>query len=273
MPSTFEQDTNVELNGTGFVANVNEAWDIWGPNGGYLASIALRAAGAATSLPQPASIAATFLRTGTSGELALDLTPLRESRRAACYRVSGKQAGEEILEALVWFVGLPPADGPLSRADARALSDPRALRPTWEHMGLKGPISGIQSRIEERQDDYCGPWSTAPAGAARWTAWYRFLPQATFEDPVVDAARSIVLCDMYPLLAAMRPHAELRSKYISPTLSLTVSFRAGVPTEFLYCDAESSWASDGSISADAHIFDESGQVIAIGSQVALPRRL
>src|SRR5262249_38784813 len=36
-------------------------WEIWGPNGGYVAAIALRAAGVATALRRPASLAGHFL--------------------------------------------------------------------------------------------------------------------------------------------------------------------------------------------------------------------
>ena len=43
----FEHDTRVESLGEGrYRAELNPDWMIWSPNGGYVASIALRAAGA-----------------------------------------------------------------------------------------------------------------------------------------------------------------------------------------------------------------------------------
>ena len=39
-------DTAISRDGDRLTAVLNEDWKIWGPNGGYVASIALRAAGA-----------------------------------------------------------------------------------------------------------------------------------------------------------------------------------------------------------------------------------
>jgi hypothetical protein len=56
-------DTAVEERRTLLGAIVAD-WEIWGPNGGYVAAIALRAAGAATHLRRPASFACHFLSVG-----------------------------------------------------------------------------------------------------------------------------------------------------------------------------------------------------------------
>ena len=51
----LEVDTRVERRGDGFVAQLSRDWEVWGPNGGYVASIALRAAGAVSRFRRPAS--------------------------------------------------------------------------------------------------------------------------------------------------------------------------------------------------------------------------
>ena len=38
-----------------YEADISQAWEIWGPMGGYVAGVALRAAGAASPFPRPAS--------------------------------------------------------------------------------------------------------------------------------------------------------------------------------------------------------------------------
>src|SRR5882724_9471270 len=58
--SDFAIDTALEGSGGRFSARLSRDWEIWGPNGGYVAAIALRAAGAATPLRRPASFACHF---------------------------------------------------------------------------------------------------------------------------------------------------------------------------------------------------------------------
>src|SRR5437763_2649210 len=58
----LEEDTAVERVSNGrYRATVSSDWALWGPVGGYLASIALRAAGAHSALPLPASLSCQYL--------------------------------------------------------------------------------------------------------------------------------------------------------------------------------------------------------------------
>ncbi len=51
----LERATRIEGEDGRYVADLSRDWEIWGPNGGHLATFALRAAGAAAQIPQPAS--------------------------------------------------------------------------------------------------------------------------------------------------------------------------------------------------------------------------
>jgi hypothetical protein len=51
----LERATRVQARDGGFVAELSRDWEIWGPNGGYLATIALRAAGMVAQIQRPAS--------------------------------------------------------------------------------------------------------------------------------------------------------------------------------------------------------------------------
>ena len=86
-------------------------WEIWGPNGGYVDAIALRAAGAATTLPRPASFSGHFLNVAEFAAVDIDVTTLRAAKRASSLRVSPSQNGRAIFEAIVWVV---VGDGPLA---------------------------------------------------------------------------------------------------------------------------------------------------------------
>src|ERR687888_1917347 len=55
-------DTAVSGSAGRYSATLHEGWDIWGPQGGYVAGVALRAAGELTSFRRPASFSCHFLR-------------------------------------------------------------------------------------------------------------------------------------------------------------------------------------------------------------------
>ncbi|MEY2470249.1 MAG: acyl-CoA thioesterase, partial [Actinomycetota bacterium] len=56
-----------------FRHRLSRAWQVWGPNGGYIASVALRAAGRCTPLPRPASLSCLFLGMASYDEKYVDI--------------------------------------------------------------------------------------------------------------------------------------------------------------------------------------------------------
>lgn len=59
-----------------FSALVHDDWEIWGPEGGYVAAIALRAAGAASPFARPASFFCHYLSVANFAPVDLAVTPL-----------------------------------------------------------------------------------------------------------------------------------------------------------------------------------------------------
>jgi acyl-CoA thioesterase len=107
----FELDTRLEAVDPAagrFRARLVRDWEIWGPNGGYVAAIALRAAGCVSRIPRPASLSAHFLRVAEFAPVEVEVAPLRLGRRSESLRVSIRQDGKPVLEALVRTA----ADGP-----------------------------------------------------------------------------------------------------------------------------------------------------------------
>ena len=100
------QQTAVEPAGDGcFTAMVHDDWEIWGPCGGYVAALALRAAGAESHLARPASFFCHYLGVAAFEPVDIEVTTLRQARTACSQRVSMMQAGRPILEATVWSIG------------------------------------------------------------------------------------------------------------------------------------------------------------------------
>ena len=68
---------------------VHRDWEIWGPCGGYVAAIALRAAGAESPFARPASFFCHYLSVADFAPVDLVVTPLR-SEAAPCWRSGSK---------------------------------------------------------------------------------------------------------------------------------------------------------------------------------------
>src|SRR5271167_4058903 len=100
------EETAVERVGDGrFTALVHPDWEIWGPCGGYVAALALRAAGAESPLARPASFFCHYLSAAAFAPVELEVTPLRTGRTVLAQRVAMSQEGRPVLEAMVWSVG------------------------------------------------------------------------------------------------------------------------------------------------------------------------
>jgi len=261
----FAIDTAVEGSDGRFSAQLSRDWEIWGPNGGYVAAIALRAAGAATHLRRPASFACHFLSVGEFDRVDLTVTTLRASKRAASLRVAMTQGARAILEALVWVVddglhGLAhdearmpevPAPDTLRSIEELIAPQDRAQRHRfWENFDVR-PINWV-------------PWAQRSPGPPDWREWYRYRPRTTFDDPFVDAARSLLLIDTLTWPAACRPYVP-DSGFVAPSLDVNVQFHRAAPdTEWLLCDAAAPIAQHGLIGGVARVWSVAGQLLASG---------
>ena len=66
----------------GAQATLHRDWEIWGPNGGYLSAVALRAAGAAAPAGhRPVTYSCQYLSSPPSGEIEVSVTPAKVGRK------------------------------------------------------------------------------------------------------------------------------------------------------------------------------------------------
>lgn len=258
----FAADTRVDGSSGAYTATLSRDWEIWGPNGGYLAAIALRAAGTETSLRRPATFTCQFLSVADFGAVDLAVRTLREAKRAAAVAVSMSQKGRAILEALAWIIDDAAQGLEHDVTSMPAAPAPETL-PSYEELQLEGypwfPFwRNIETREIGRRDD------RSVTGPPVWRAWLRYRPVATFDDPFVDAARAVVLLDTMSWPAACQMHT-FPTPYVAPSLDVSVQFHRRAPlSEWLLCDTRAPLATGGLIGSQAQVWSADGQLVATG---------
>lgn len=264
-------DTAVEQIDEGcYRASVLPAWDLWGPVGGYVASIALRAAGAYSTMPLPASLSCHYLSPPKFGEVELETKRLRASRRAESIHVRVTQDRRPVLEALVWAVadGLagptntwiqapkvpPPEDLNVFASAEIGEQDPVSAAPYWQNV-----------EIRKIPDDGDSPVS--------WVrSWDRYLPRSAFDDPWIDACREVMSADVsvYPAMAQALPSLA----FIAPNLDLYVAFHAPAPqSDYFLLEANAAAAGSGLVGGNIRIWSPDGVLTATGNSQLLCRFL
>lgn len=256
-----------------FTATLIQDWNIWGPNGGYLASIALRAAGAATALGRPASISCQFLNVGKFDEVELTVTRLRSSRKAEALQVRMAQQDRAILHAVVWAVDatLPGPVHPV--ATPPKVPGPEEVR-TVQEMGAEAGEAPLpnEAYCETRPVSWA-PDEPGPFGEATLRGWVRLKPAAVFpSDPWLDACRSVLHIDTTPFPALLLSLAKDKRTFFAPTLDLQVAFHDAAPeSEWLLAEGHGSALGNGLAAGRAAVWSPDGRLLASGSQQMLCR--
>lgn len=262
----FEQATRLEkLDERRWTAPLREDWALWGPAGGYISALALRAAGEATAFPRPASLTCHFLRPGSFGPAELQVESLRIGRRSELLRVDLQQAGKTLLTASVWAV---PETVPGIEHDAARLTGlpaPDSLK-TYEELYPDERIHPFFHRFDQR------PLKGMPrAGEAprepELTGFYRSTPTATASDPFADAARVLLLLDTFGWLAQYPAHPEDNpSPWVAPNIDYHYRFhRLTSQADWLHMRVRAPIAEGGLMATDGEIHDKEGRLLASGA--------
>jgi acyl-CoA thioesterase-2 len=265
-------DTAIEGVDGRYRARLSRDWEIWGPNGGYLAVIALRAAGARTSLRRPASFTCHYLGVADFDVVDLEVRTIRESRRAASMAVSMTQSGRPILEALAWIVG--DVDGlEHDAAPIPAVEAPDRLPSVRQRLGGQqpGPYHRFWSNFDERPLQWMDNWEQREPGEPTFRSWFRYVPRDTFDDPFVDAGRTLLLADTVGWPAAVRAYRS-DLPYYAPSIDVTVRFHAcAAETPWLLVEGRSPVARDGLVASTISVWSADGRLVASGGQQMLCR--
>lgn len=269
-------DTAVEPAGEGrFTRTLSRDWEIWGPNGGYVAAVCLRAAGAACGLARPATLACHFLSVARFEPVDLDVQVLRSTKRTAAVRVHMSQDGAPVAEATVWAV-TDDLDGyDWTEPDPPDVPHWRDTKPLEELLGpedlAQGPPFAFWRNLDERPCEWIPheEWMQRTGLERRQRAWHRFTPTARFDDPWADACRSVILLDTWCWPAASRGISPDDVRFIAPSLDVTVRFHdLAAASEWLLVEATAPFAGGGLVGATSTVWSDDGRLVAsAGSQL------
>lgn len=268
-------DTRVTGSIGRFTARLSRDWEIWGPNGGYIAAIALRAAGEHSRFGRPVSISGHFVGVATFDEVILEVKTVRLTKRAESIRVSMKQGSNAIFEGLVWTCA--PMEGlEHELALSPAKFEPESVPSTAQRMAEAGiePMYRFWSNFDERSETWLSgdEWADRTPAYPNYERWYRFLPTSTFDDLWVDACRSLILIDTLGWPAVSQLHID--SGYIAPSIDITCAFhRARIQEPWLYAQATSVSANAGIVGCEGKVWARDGALLAMGTSQLLCRPL
>lgn len=258
MATDLDEATRVAGGDGRFSTTLSDQWEIWGPNGGYLAAIALRAAGEMAQIRRPRSFYCHFLSSPAFAPVEIEVASLKRGSRAESLSVAMSQAGKPILQALV-KTARDGAGNDHQHPDMPAVPEPTQVEP-YEYVPARGrPAFRFWENVE-RRPVRSGAEDRSPV----LREWTRFRPSACFEDPFVDAARCLILLDTFGFPAA---HQRYRSwDYLAPNLDTSLWLHRFNPTcEWLLVDHECSVAADGLMGVSGRIWDTEGRLLATGA--------
>jgi acyl-CoA thioesterase len=263
----FERDTGVAGTDGRYAVNLSPAWAVWGPNGGYLAAIALRAMAAAGSLPRPAVFHCQFLKAGRFDAAEVLVERTRSGKRSEALRARLVQDGEDLLNASLWL-----ADDGMDGLQHEAGIAPDAPKPS---------VLKSFAELFDNYDDWYPYWRSVEArptkpnrdvGPPIWRTWMRLNDPPALYDMSLAAARIALWMDMGPWNAAVAAY-PWPMRYMAPNLDLHVQFhRFAEPSEWLLVDAEAPIARDGLIGTTLRLWDENGALVASGGSTLFCRR-
>jgi acyl-CoA thioesterase-2 len=223
-------------------------------------------------LRAPASFSCQFLGAGAFETAAVRVETLHRGRAAEAASVTLEQVGKRLLVAQVWTVGkLEGLAHDLSSAPL--VPSPEELLPIE---ALLGPEEGgppphpFWANLDRRPIDWVPPAERKAAPPVA-LGWFRFRPQARFEDPFLDAARSLILLDTLSW-PAVRNHYVEQPAVIAPSLDVNVQFHALAPdSDWLLCETRAELARDGLIGFRSRVWSSERQLLAAGAGQLLCR--
>jgi acyl-CoA thioesterase len=277
----LDQQTAVKQAGDGkYQAEISEDWKMWVPVGGYLTSIALRAAEASSTMARPVSVSCHYLHEATFGAADLYVTKLIRTDRTESFMVRMSQHGKDILIALVSaapagllgpnenWLDAPETPAPEELEQTILDDDVVALmgdQPYFKNLefrmikGLRG--SHNYPEIDALSDEEYMKLRFTPRRDAHIRGWQRMACGEGSSNPWVDACRHLIITAGLQFPVVADPFTP-PLKFIAPTINLTAEFHTFHPEEqWLLADAFGSYAGDGLLGAETRMWTRNGDLL------------
>ena len=267
--SAFDRATDVRrAEGGGLVAQLDPGWEVGGGvlNGGYLLSVAGRAAALDSPHPHPVALSGSYLRAPAPGPASLTVTPGPGGRTLAHSQVTLSDGGGPCLtvQATTATLGDEPSEwsAPMpvvpSVEECFSISGNAHLAPP----GLTPP--GLTYRVDTRLDLGTAGWALGqPSGEPMMRAWVRF---ADGREP--DPLALVTFADVLPPTSW-----SMGRMGWAPTVQLQVLVRAQPAPGWCLVEARANEVAGGWIDEDYRIWDSTGRLVAQSRQLArAPRR-
>ncbi len=257
----FDADTALEPAGEGRVrATVSRSWFVAdGPNGGFIAALAVRALRETVPDLPPRSLTLHFLVAPAEGPVELACAIVRRGRTTAFLRLELIQDGAPVVLGLAACAPWRPDAPSFADVAPAPLADPDdCVRVEPGRPGQPAFLANYDLRLQ-RPDPAARP--------TRLAGWIR-AAQARPLDEVLLAA----------MTDAFLPPAMVRlpEPVAVPTVDLTIHFRAPRPADahpWVAAEFVSTLAAGGTTEEDGRLWLADGTLVAQSRQLAVVRRL
>jgi acyl-CoA thioesterase len=262
--SEFDDASALSGSGPGFGAVLDGQWDgQGGTNGGFMLSLATRAAGRVLPFPDPLVVSGFYLRPGSPGPAEVRTEVIRAGRTTGFAQAGVYRDGKEVLRATV--AGTDLAAAAARGGQAYADGGPPDLPPPECCLELKAAmavpitlVNRLQYRVAELPF-----WLTGkpPSGSPVYQGWLRF---ADGREPDLLAL---------PLFVdAVAPAALEIGLHHVTTVQLTVQLRARPAPGWVAFQTRTRFLADGYLEEDAELWDSSGRLVAQSRQLGMVLR-
>ena len=262
--SAFDAATAVTRSGSGGLTTVlDPGWDVGGGvlNGGYLLSVAARAAVLESPHQHPVALSASYLHAPSAGPASLTVTPGPAGRTLAHSTVVLADAAGPAVTVQATTATLT-ADEPAFSSPAPAATPVADCFSIAENAHLAPPgvsVPGLTQRVETRLDPLTAGWALGqPAAEPMMRAWLRFA-----DDREPDPLALVTFADALP----PTPWALGQFGW-APTVQLQVLVRALPAPGWCLVEARASEIAGGWIDEDYRIWDSTGRLVAQSRQLA-----